>query len=78
MKYTFVFFTHAGALQFKKKCSKNSIVCTLMPVPRKLSSNCGIGAQIEAEGKIDFLMDEEVEKVYKGEVNEAILIFENN
>lgn len=76
MKYTFVFFTHAGAIQFKRKCDQQEISCTLMPVPRKLSSNCGIGAQVVLQGEIFSLIDEEVEKVFQGEVAEAELVYE--
>lgn len=35
-----------------------------MPVPRSLSSNCGIGAQILYDGDILALTDNEVEKMY--------------
>jgi hypothetical protein len=76
MKYTFVFYTHAGAIKFKKECEKLKIDCDLMPVPRKLSSNCGIGAQVITE-KYEILISDDVEKVFCGEVSNPKLVYEN-
>ncbi|MCR3955930.1 MAG: DUF3343 domain-containing protein [Gudongella sp.] len=63
-KYMILFFTHSGAIKFQRKLKKSNISCTLMPVPRSLSSNCGIGAQILYDGDILALTDNEVEKMY--------------
>lgn len=65
MKYTIVFFTHSGAIKFEKKMQKLNIHCTLQPVPRKLSSSCGVCARIEYGGKIENLIEPEVESIYR-------------
>ena len=35
------FFSHYGAMRYKKKCDEYQIKAKLMPVPRNLSSSCG-------------------------------------
>ena len=39
--------------------------CELMPVPRQLNSNCGVGAKIDFDGDPQSLVDEEIEKIYQ-------------
>ena len=39
--YIATFFSHFGAMSFKKKCEKEGYPATIMPVPRNLSSSCG-------------------------------------
>ncbi len=65
MTYTVVFFTHSGAVKFDRHMKKLGFFCELMPVPRKLSSNCGIGARIEYEGDLDDIISTDTEKIFK-------------
>lgn len=62
--YIAVFFTHSGAIKFNRKCKANGIECELMPVPRELSSNCGIGAKFKFHQDIMDMVDQEVEKIF--------------
>ena len=39
--YIATFFSHFGAMVFKKKCEKEGYPAVIMPVPRNLSSSCG-------------------------------------
>ncbi len=39
--YIATFFSHFGAMAFKKKCEKEGYPAVIMPVPRNLSSSCG-------------------------------------
>lgn len=39
--YIATFFSHFGAMAFKKKCEKEGYMAVIMPVPRNLSSSCG-------------------------------------
>lgn len=41
MTYIATFFSHFGAMRFKKDCESKGFDATLMPVPRTLSSSCG-------------------------------------
>lgn len=40
-EYIATFYTHYGAVEFKKHAQAQGICATQMPVPRKLSSSCG-------------------------------------
>ncbi len=65
MFYTIVFFTHSGAVKFDRHMKNLGFFCELMPVPRKLSSNCGIGAKIEYEGSLDDIISADTEKIFR-------------
>ena len=39
--YIATFYSHFGAIRFKKELAKKEINATLSPVPRNLSSSCG-------------------------------------
>ena len=75
-EYTAIFFTHSGAIKFDRFCKKNDITSELMPVPRKLSSNCGICSKFCYDNKIDNLISDEIEKIYETNANEYILRYE--
>lgn len=76
MIYTVVFFTHSGAIKFEKKMNKIGIDCTLQPVPRKISSSCGICAKINFEGNTDDLIESEIQSIYKNiSKNQHELVF---
>lgn len=64
MTYIATFFSHFGAIKFKKLCEKQGIAAITMPVPRSLSSSCGICCRFDADG-IDHLkpFPEELERV---------------
>lgn len=76
MEYIVLFFTHSGAIKFDRKCKQNGITSELMPVPRELSSNCGISAKINYEGEITDLIDDEVENIFLQEDGTNIVIYE--
>ena len=74
MTYYVTFFTHSGAIKFSRKCGKLGLKNESGPVPRKLSSNCGIGVKLDFEGNIEELYDEEIEKIFKLEGDQFTLI----
>lgn len=39
--YIATFYSHFGAIRFKRLCDKEQIPAKCMPVPRNLSSSCG-------------------------------------
>ncbi len=43
------FFSHFGAVRFKKLCDGRGVPAKLMPVPRSLSSSCGTCVRFEEE-----------------------------
>lgn len=64
MTYIATFFSHFGAIRFKKLCQGRGWSARVMPVPRDLSSSCGTcvryeGTEICPSGQ----MPEEVEQI---------------
>lgn len=43
------FFSHFGAIRFKRDCEGRGWPAKLMPVPRDLSSSCGTCVRYEGE-----------------------------
>lgn len=41
MEYIVTFYSHFGAVHFKKVCQSMHLEAKMMPVPRNLSSSCG-------------------------------------
>ncbi len=76
MEYIVLFFTHSGAIKFDRKCKQNGITSELMPVPRELSSNCGISAKIKYEGEIADLIADEIENIFLQEDGTNVVIYE--
>lgn len=48
MTYIATFYSHFGAMRFKKICNEKQIAARLMPVPRDLSSSCGTCVRYES------------------------------
>lgn len=47
-----------------------------MPVPRKLSSNCGICAKFDYTDELNNLISEEIDKIYEMKDKDYILVYE--
>lgn len=43
------FYSHFGAIRFKRTCDAQGIHAQVMPVPRNLSSSCGTCVRFEGE-----------------------------
>ncbi len=76
MEYLALFFTTYGSIKFKKKLIKMNIEVEVLPVPRTLSSGCGIAVKFFSDGDISSLLDDSVEKLYSKSQDEYLLIFE--
>jgi hypothetical protein len=77
MNYLSVFFTHSGAIKYNRFLNSEGIKNELMPVPRKLSSNCSIAARFTYEDDIKNIISEDIEKLYNLQDKEYILIYES-
>ena len=47
MTYIATFFSHFGAVRYKKLCDAQGFAARTMPVPRSLSSSCGTCVRCE-------------------------------
>lgn len=77
MEYLATFFTHFGAVKFKRNLIKQGIEAETLPVPRKFSSNCGIGVKFSTEGSLLSLLDTDIEKVFLLQDGIDRVVFEN-
>ena len=77
MEYTVVFFTHSGAIKYHRYLNSIGIVNETMPVPRKLSSNCGIGVRFITEENIDNMITEDIEKIFIIKSEKPELVYDN-
>lgn len=60
------FHTHTGALKFERVLQSQGIPCCMKPVPRRLSSSCGVC--VEFQGILpDPAALEDVGKIYRVE-----------
>ena len=62
-KFIATFHSHFGAMTYFKSLQKQGISAKLMPVPRKVSSSCGICCFYEHSSVID-LDDCEIDSIY--------------
>ena len=64
MTYIATFFSHFGAIRFKKLCQSQGWPGRVMPVPRDLSSSCGTCVRYEGTAPCPTgEMPEEVEQI---------------
>jgi len=78
MEYIATFFTHSGAIKYQKFLRHKGIDVELMPVPRRFSSNCGIGAKFSTSDDIKFLVSYDIEKLYAIDGKEEKLVYRDN
>ena len=57
------FYSHYGAMRCKKLCDEAGLPARMMPVPRMLSSSCGICVRIETEDAERIPRTEESEQI---------------
>ena len=74
MTYIATFYSHYGAIQFRKNCEKMKLTAVVMPVPRDLSSSCGTCVRFETEDNFPE-KNEEVEQIVRIEEAGYICIF---
>ncbi len=63
-QYIALFFTQSGALKYQRYLETLGVKGELKPVPRKLSSSCGIAAEFRYHGNLQMLITEDVAKIY--------------
>ncbi len=61
MTYVATFYSHFGAVRFKKTCEGMGWSARLMPVPRSLSSSCG--TCVRCDGELPDPVPEELEQI---------------
>ena len=70
MIYIAAFYSHFGAIRYRKMCEKNHFTAKIMPVPRDLSSSCGTCVRYEGEQAFP-------ESEYPEELEQVVQLTEN-
>ena len=80
MKYNATFYSHFGAIRFKREAPEGVTNIELRPVPRNLSSSCGTSASFEADESFTFTEDptEEIEQIVAVTVEGYRTIFKSS
>ncbi|HHY16256.1 MAG TPA: DUF3343 domain-containing protein [Firmicutes bacterium] len=65
MEYIATFYTQSGAIKYQRYLQKENIPVELLPVPRQISSNCGIGARFTLTGDVADYISEDLEKLFE-------------
>ncbi|CAM2962751.1 DUF3343 domain-containing protein [Hathewaya histolytica] len=72
MEYIATFFTNSGAIKFNRYLNSLDVKNQAMPVPRKITSNCGIGVKFSYSDELENILIDDVETVFSinnGEYN---------
>ena len=77
-QYVATFHTHLSALMTSRNLKNIGVDARMMPVFRKLSSSCGTCVVYAARGPCLEHMDEDVERVYEIEGEEAYRLLHEN
>lgn len=67
------FYSHFGAIRFKKSCESIGVPAQLMPVPRDLSSSCG--TCVRFEGDFPDTPPQEAEQIVKVTPNGYVVLY---
>lgn len=78
MEFIATFFTHSGAVKYKKHMKRLGIDVELLPVPRKLSSDCGIGARFITCEDMSGLISDDIDKLFLIEENGERLLYSSD
>lgn len=74
-KYLVLFFTQYGAINYSKLLKKTGIENFTRPVPRSLSSSCGICIETQTDRDLMNFLTEDVEGIYKVKSEDYELIY---
>ncbi|MCI6006100.1 MAG: DUF3343 domain-containing protein [Blautia sp.] len=76
-EYIATFYSHFGAVCFKRACAACNVPAVIMPVPRSLSSSCGTCVKFQAGTEQDFPeKNEEIEQIVRVDGGRFVRIYE--
>lgn len=75
MNYIVLFFTNSSAIKFARIIKNSNFVGELIPLPRKLTSSCGMGVKLYFTSDLSEIISDEIEKIYAVEGNQYTLVY---
>lgn len=76
MTYIVLFYTNSSAIKFAKFMQRFNYPGELIPLPRKLTSGCGMGVKFDFSGNLAGIISEEIEKIYAVDGNQYQLVYQ--
>lgn len=76
MNYIVLFFTNSSAIKFARLIKNSNYVGELIPLPRKLTSSCGMGVKFHFTRDLAEIISDEIEKIYAVEGNQYKLVYQ--
>ncbi|MBC7087990.1 MAG: DUF3343 domain-containing protein [Tissierellales bacterium] len=77
MEYIAIFYTHYGAVKYSKFLKNKNIDNQIMPVPRSLSSSCGICVKFITNIDINTIVSNDIESIFILKDGEFIKIYQD-
>ena len=72
------FYSHFGAISFKRMCVSYGVPARMMPVPRALSSSCGTCVRYESESLLpDGEEKEDIEQIVEVYDDSYVCVYKN-
>lgn len=75
MDYIVLFYTNSSAIKFSKFLKRSNYVGELIPLPRKLTSSCGMGVRFYFTGSLSSIISDEIEKIYSVQESQYKLVY---
>lgn len=75
MNYIVLFFTNSSAIKFARFIKNYDYIGELIPLPRKLTSSCGMGVKFHFTSDLSEIISDEIEKIYAVEGNQYKLVY---
>lgn len=75
MNYIVLFFTNSSAIKFARFIKNSNYIGELIPLPRKLTSSCGMGVKFHFTSDLSEIISDEIEKIYAVEGNQYKLVY---
>ena len=64
MEYIALFYTHYGSIKYSKFLKSKNVENEIMPVPRALSSSCGICVKFSTTIDIRTIVSNDIESIF--------------
>ena len=75
VEYIATFYTHLGAVKYHRHLHAKGVSAETLPVPRRYSSNCGIGVKFSTADDIRAWISDDIEKIFLLRDGEDKLIY---
>lgn len=76
--YLALLHTQSSAIKFSRKLSQAGIENETMPVPRKLSTSCGIAVKFFTDTEVEEVLFEGISNIYEIKSGQYILKYEQS